>query len=75
MVQATLIVFGAIFIALGILSRIKPTFGWNMNEAWKVKGDSEPSDAYIEARKFGGFIAIVIGSFFFALGILLIFIY
>ncbi|MBJ9987870.1 MULTISPECIES: DUF6199 family natural product biosynthesis protein [Paenibacillus] len=67
MVQTFYLVFGTIFITLGILSRIKPTFGWNMNEAWKVKDDSEPSDAYIEARKFGGFIAIVIGSFFFAL--------
>ncbi|APQ59852.1 hypothetical protein PPOLYM_02517 [Paenibacillus polymyxa] len=67
------IVMAIIFIGLGILNRRNPTWGWSMNEAWKVKDDSEPSYAYIETIKFTGFIAILIGSFFLACGLLVIF--
>ncbi|CAM2948928.1 DUF6199 domain-containing protein [Paenibacillus sediminis] len=73
MARLMLIFIGIIFVAVGLLSRLKPTFGWNMNEGWKVKGDSEPSYAYIEVRKFSGFICIVVGSFFLVFGILTLF--
>ncbi|MFE4711547.1 MULTISPECIES: DUF6199 family natural product biosynthesis protein [unclassified Paenibacillus] len=65
-----LIILGGLIIALGIFTIRKPTFGWKMNEAWKVKNDSEPSDAYIDMAKFGGLVTIILGSFLFAGGIL-----
>ncbi|CAH1191660.1 hypothetical protein PAECIP111892_00700 [Paenibacillus auburnensis] len=57
-------------IAFGIYVRKNPTFDWRMNEGWKVSGDSEPSQAYIDSRTFSGAVAIWIGAFFIAMGIL-----
>ncbi|MNW57519.1 hypothetical protein D3C74_353330 [compost metagenome] len=65
-----LIFFGIAIISLGIFSIKKPTFGWHLSEGWKVKGDSEPSDAYIDSVKFGGAAAIILGSVLLAGGIL-----
>ncbi|MED5016346.1 hypothetical protein P9847_03375 [Paenibacillus chibensis] len=62
--------FAAISFALGILSLRKPDWSWYMNEGWKTRGDSEPSDAYLDMVKFRGFLGIVVGSFFAACGIL-----
>ncbi len=67
------ILFGGLVTALGLCSLYKPTFGWRMNEGWKVKGDSEPSEAYIEAMKFQGTIATPIGIVLIICGILLLF--
>ncbi|MFD1177359.1 DUF6199 family natural product biosynthesis protein [Paenibacillus puldeungensis] len=65
-----LIIMGVLIIALGILSIKKPTWGWHINEGWKVKGESEPSDAYIDSMKFSGTITVFVGSFFIIGGIL-----
>lgn len=56
--------FGLIFIAFGILNLVKPDFAWYINEGWKVKGDSEPSEGYLMMTKFGGIVAIIIGTIF-----------
>ncbi|UNK20464.1 hypothetical protein MNQ98_10810 [Paenibacillus sp. N3/727] len=64
----TLFLFAFIFIGIGVLARKNPTLGWKMNEGWKVKGDSEPSDAYIDSVKFGGTISICLGSIFLVFG-------
>ncbi|SMF73095.1 hypothetical protein SAMN05661091_0931 [Paenibacillus uliginis N3/975] len=68
----TLFLLAIIFIGIGVLARKYPTFGWRMNEGWKVKGDSEPSDAYIDSVKFGGLISICLGSIFLVLGMMTI---
>lgn len=65
-----LLIIGLSTIAFGLYIRRNPTFGWRMNEGWKVKGDSEPSDAYIDSVTFSGAAAIWVGSFFIAMGIL-----
>ncbi|WP_246772652.1 DUF6199 family natural product biosynthesis protein, partial [Paenibacillus polymyxa] len=54
-----LILIAIIFFSLGILSKRNPTWGWRANEAWKIKGDSEPSDAYIDDMKFRGSVSIL----------------
>lgn len=41
-----------------------------MNEGWKVKGESEPSDIYIDFAKLGGIVAIMLGSLLLIGGIL-----
>jgi uncharacterized membrane protein HdeD (DUF308 family) len=65
-----IIIFGISINAFGIYVRRNPTFGWRMNEGWKVKGDSEPSDAYISSMRFSGAATLWIGSFFIIMGIL-----
>ncbi|MFD3258543.1 DUF6199 family natural product biosynthesis protein [Paenibacillus lentus] len=66
----SLIIMGLGIITLGIFSFLKPTFGWRMNEGWKVKGESEPSDIYIDFAKLGGIVAIMLGSLLLIGGIL-----
>ncbi|MEE4581553.1 DUF6199 family natural product biosynthesis protein [Paenibacillus polymyxa] len=73
MLGFVLILFAIIFFALGILSKRNPTWGWRANEAWKIKGDSEPSNAYIDDMKFRGSVSILFGFFFLACGLLVIF--
>lgn len=65
-----LILIGVLVIAVGIFSIRRPTFGWRMNEGWKVKGDSEPSSTYISMVKFSGLITIIIGTLLFLGGLL-----
>ncbi|QDY82893.1 hypothetical protein FQU75_05525 [Paenibacillus polymyxa] len=68
-----LILIAIAFFTFGILSKRNPTWGWRANEAWKIKGDSEPSDAYINDLKFWGSASILFGSFFLVCGLLVIF--
>lgn len=50
--------FAVILIGIGLLARRYPTFGWNRDEGWQVKGDSERSDTYMDLVKFGGLVSI-----------------
>ncbi|WP_150269028.1 DUF6199 family natural product biosynthesis protein [Paenibacillus tepidiphilus] len=59
-------------IAYSLYIRRHPESAWRMNEGWKVDGESEPSEAYLEARKFSGAVGVWIGAFFIIVGILLI---
>ena len=65
-----LLLFGLLIIAWGIFTIKKPDFGWRMNEGWKVKGDSEPSDSYLDTVKLGGVACILVGSLLLIGGIL-----
>ena len=65
-----LLIFGIGIISLGIYVRKNPTVWWHSSEGWKVKGDSEPSEAFIESRTFSGAVAIWVGAFFCIFGIL-----
>lgn len=67
-----MILFGIAAVAGGIYIRRHPESGWRMNEGWKVKGDSEPSRAYSESRKFSGVLAIAAGALFMVLGVILL---
>ncbi|GGF78893.1 hypothetical protein GCM10010912_24940 [Paenibacillus albidus] len=66
------LILGLSTIAFGIYTRKNPTFGWRMNEGWKVKGDSEPSVSYIDSIKFTGIIAISVGALMIIFGILML---
>lgn len=66
-----MLIMGLGIIAWGLYIRRNPTFGWRMNEGWKVNGDSEPSEAYIELVTFSGAVAFWVGGFFAAFSILL----
>lgn len=56
--------FAVILLGIGLLARRYPTFGWSRDEGWKVKGDSERSDTYMDLVKFGGLVSICLGSAF-----------
>ncbi|WP_445321885.1 DUF6199 family natural product biosynthesis protein [Paenibacillus sp. FSL H8-0048] len=43
-----------------------------LKEGWKMKGDAEPSEAYLSSRRFTGAVLLWIGSFFIIMGILLL---
>jgi len=64
--------FAVILIGIGLLARRYPTFGWSRDEGWKVKGDSERSDTYMDLVKFGGLVSICLGSAFFVLGLIIL---
>lgn len=64
-----LIIFGLIFIWLGIFRIKNPEFGFRFNERWKFKDEVEPSESYLLMMKFGGIVVIIAGVFFTLFGI------
>lgn len=64
--------FAVILLGIGLLARRYPTFDWSRDEGWKVKGDSERSDTYMDLVKFGGLVSICLGSAFFVLGLIIL---
>jgi hypothetical protein len=59
-----MIVFAILFMVLAILNIIFPKFGWYLKYGWMVKGDSEPSDAFILMSRISGVIVLVVFLFF-----------
>ena len=57
--------FGLIFIGLCILNIIFPSMGWYMRYGWAVKGESEPSDAYLLMTRIGSAVVLIIFLFYF----------
>jgi hypothetical protein len=53
-------VFIILFIILAILNIVYPTFGWYLRYGWMVKGESEPSEAYLIMSRVGGIVALVL---------------
>lgn len=69
-IAIVLMLIGIAIIAYGFFVRNKPSFGWRFNEGWKIKGDSEPSESYLEYMKFSGFVAVILGAFLLLGGLL-----
>lgn len=69
-IAIVLMLAGIAIIAYGFFVRNKPAFGWRFNEGWKIKGDSEPSESYLESMKFSGFVAVILGTFLLLGGLL-----
>ncbi|MDF9839248.1 MULTISPECIES: hypothetical protein [unclassified Paenibacillus] len=65
-----LLIFGIGSIVFGLYIRKHPDYAWKMSEAWKVKGDSEPSSSYISLMTFRGTVGISIGALFILFGLL-----
>jgi hypothetical protein len=53
-------VFIILFIILAILNIVYPSFGWYLRYGWMVKGESEPSEAYLIMSRVGGIVALVL---------------
>lgn len=65
-----ILLFGIAINAFALYVRRNPTFTWQSSESWKMKGDGEPSDAYISSMRFRGAVGLWIGSFVMVMGIL-----
>ncbi|MBW7455139.1 DUF6199 family natural product biosynthesis protein [Paenibacillus sepulcri] len=55
-----MIFFAFIIIAVAIVNIIYPSFGWHLRYGWMVKGDSEPSDAYLIMSRNSSVIVLIV---------------
>ena len=55
-----LVAFAIIFIILAILNIFFPALGWYLRYGWMVKGDSEPSEAYLLMSRISSVIVLIV---------------
>ncbi|MEK4058741.1 MULTISPECIES: DUF6199 family natural product biosynthesis protein [Paenibacillus] len=60
-----MVVFAILFMLLAILNIFFPAMGWYMRYGWMVKGDSEPSDAYLIMSRISSVIVLIVFLIFF----------
>ncbi|TXK85156.1 DUF6199 family natural product biosynthesis protein [Paenibacillus sp. N3.4] len=58
-----MMIFYFLFILAAILNIFFPRFGWYMRYGWMVKGESEPSDAYIVMSRISSIIILIVFLF------------
>jgi len=58
-----MIFFVFIFIIFAILNIIFPSIGWYLRYGWMIKGDSEPSDAYLWMSRISSIIVLIVFIF------------
>jgi hypothetical protein len=49
-----------LFVLLALLNIFFPRFGWYMRYGWMVKGDVEPSEAYLLMTRFSSIVALIV---------------
>lgn len=55
-----------LFVLIALLNIFFPRAGWYMSYGWKIKGDVEPSDAYLLMTRIGGvFVLVMVLTFWF----------
>ncbi len=55
--------FGAVFIIAGVIGLFFPALGWYIRYGWMVKGESEPSDAFLFLSRVGACLSIAVGLY------------
>lgn len=60
-----MVMFAILFVLLALLNIFFPRFGWYMRYGWMVKGNSEPSDAYILMSRISSIIVLIVFLFVF----------
>lgn len=55
-----MVLFYLLFIAISLVNIIYPKFGWYLRYGWMVKGESEPSDAYLLLNRIGSVIVLIV---------------
>lgn len=58
-----MVLFAFLFILIAVLNIIYPKFGWYIRYGWMVKGDSEPSEAFLIMSRISGIIVIIVFLF------------
>ena len=56
------ILFGTIFIIIGLFCFFKPDLVWEITEEWKTYSGGDPSDLYITKTKLSGIVLIITGT-------------
>jgi hypothetical protein len=51
---------GFLFMLFAVLNILFPKFGWYMRYGWMVKGESEPSDAYLIMSRISSVIVLIV---------------
>lgn len=59
-----MVFFAILFIAVAILNILFPAFGWRMRYGWMIKGQSEPSNAYLLMSRISSIIVLILFLFF-----------
>ena len=54
-------IWGIVFIAIGVFAFLKPEAIWKLTEQWKYSYADEPSELYRFSTKLGGVIFVGIG--------------
>lgn len=49
-----------LFVLLASLNIFFPRFGWYMRYGWAVKGDVEPSDAYLLMTRISSIVVLIL---------------
>ncbi|UQZ36275.1 hypothetical protein C2I18_23765 [Paenibacillus sp. PK3_47] len=57
--------FAILFVLVALLNIFFPAMGWHMRYGWMVKGDSEPSDAYLLMSRISSVIVLIVFLIFF----------
>lgn len=60
-----MVVFSILFVLIAMLNIFFPAMGWHMRYGWMVKGDSEPSEAYLMMSRISSVIVLIIFFLFF----------
>ncbi|MBY0014714.1 DUF6199 family natural product biosynthesis protein [Paenibacillus typhae] len=55
-----MVFFATLFVLIAVLNIFFPAAGWYMRYGWMVKGDSEPSDAYLMMSRISSVIVLII---------------
>ncbi|MBP1992734.1 DUF6199 family natural product biosynthesis protein [Paenibacillus eucommiae] len=55
-----MVIFYFLFVIVALLNIFFPRFGWYMRYGWMVKGDSEPSDAYLLMSRISSIIILIV---------------
>lgn len=53
-----------LFVLIALLNIFFPKASWYMSYGWKIKGDVEPSDAYLFMTRVGGVFVLIMGLIF-----------
>jgi hypothetical protein len=60
-----MVMFAVLFVVIAILNIFFPALGWYLRYGWMVKGDSEPSDAYLLMSRISSVIVLIVFLFAF----------
>lgn len=59
------VLFAILFVVIAVLNIFFPALGWHLRYGWMVKGDAQPSEAYLMMSRITSAIVLIIFLLFF----------